>query len=99
MFVAQRIHIGVRRRRSLTRPVLPPSCADWRRSLAHRDMKDAPSPAGARPVCLKHGDFQGKQNILVTAAGTPTVIHPAVSSMWARPLPRPRRGPPAVTKA
>jgi fructosamine-3-kinase len=35
-----------------------------------------------RPACLTHGDFW-KQNILATADGTPAVIDPAVSYMWA----------------
>ncbi len=36
----------------------------------------------ARPACLTHGDFW-KQNILATADGSPAVIDPAVSYMWA----------------
>jgi fructosamine-3-kinase len=36
----------------------------------------------ARPACLTHGDFW-KQNILATADGTPAVIDPAVSYVWA----------------
>ena len=36
----------------------------------------------ARPACLTHGDFW-TQNILATAEGTPAVIDPAVSYMWA----------------
>ncbi len=35
-----------------------------------------------RPACLTHGDFW-TQNILATADGTPAVIDPAVSYMWA----------------
>ena len=36
----------------------------------------------ARPACLTHGDFW-KQNILATDDGSPAVIDPAVSYMWA----------------
>jgi fructosamine-3-kinase len=36
----------------------------------------------ARPACLTHGDFWS-QNVLATADGTPAVIDPAVSYMWA----------------
>jgi fructosamine-3-kinase len=36
----------------------------------------------ARPACLTHGDFW-MQNILTTADGSPAVIDPAVSYMWA----------------
>ncbi|RKS72447.1 fructosamine-3-kinase [Motilibacter peucedani] len=35
-----------------------------------------------RPACLTHGDFWA-QNILATADGSPAVIDPAVSFMWA----------------
>ncbi len=35
-----------------------------------------------RPACLTHGDFW-KQNILATTDGSPAVIDPAVSYMWA----------------
>ncbi len=35
-----------------------------------------------RPACLTHGDFW-KQNVLATVDGTPAVIDPAVSYMWA----------------
>jgi fructosamine-3-kinase len=36
----------------------------------------------ARPACLTHGDFW-TQNILATADGTPAVVDPAVSYLWA----------------
>ena len=36
----------------------------------------------ARPACLTHGDFW-KDNILATDDGSPAVIDPAVSYMWA----------------
>jgi fructosamine-3-kinase len=41
-----------------------------------------PDMMPARPACLTHGDFW-KQNILATADGSPAVIDPAVSYMWA----------------
>ena len=41
-----------------------------------------PDMMPARPACLTHGDFW-KQNILATADGSPAVIDPRVSYMWA----------------
>jgi fructosamine-3-kinase len=41
-----------------------------------------PDFMAAGPACLTHGDFW-KQNILAAADGTPAVIDPAVSYMWA----------------
>jgi fructosamine-3-kinase len=41
-----------------------------------------PELMSARPACLTHGDLW-KQNILAAADGTPAVIDPAVSYMWA----------------
>jgi fructosamine-3-kinase len=52
------------------------------RNALERLCSALPELMPPRPACLTHGDFW-KQNILATANGTPAVIDPAVSYMWA----------------
>jgi fructosamine-3-kinase len=52
------------------------------RAALERLCAALPDLMPARPACLTHGDFW-KQNILTTGDGSPAVIDPAVSYMWA----------------
>src|SRR5690349_12241653 len=52
------------------------------RAALERLCAALPDLMPVRPACLTHGDFW-MQNILATADGTPAVIDPAVSYMWA----------------